>query len=92
MMPIGDPPDGFFYPILKIMIDSYNPEAITWEISEEGFEQIASVIDFVYLRWSNPLKTISFLTPEATYRKKNGGRYTLLLCKLSAHNSSYLCL
>ena len=24
MMPNGDPRDGFFYPTLKLMIDSYN--------------------------------------------------------------------
>ena len=27
MMPIGDPPDGFFYPTLILMMDSYNRTA-----------------------------------------------------------------
>ena len=49
MMQIGNPRDGFFYPIHKLMNDSYNPDSITWEISEEGFEQLASVIDFCIL-------------------------------------------
>ena len=25
VMPIGDPPDGFFHPTLILMIDTYNP-------------------------------------------------------------------
>ena len=30
-MPIGDPQDGFFYPTLTLMIDSYKPTLLEHE-------------------------------------------------------------
>ena len=42
-MPNGDPRDGFFYPTLTLMINSYNPNTIVSLLIEES---ISILIDF----------------------------------------------
>ena len=51
-MPIGDPPHGFFHPILILMIDSYIP--ITFQLSALGNTTYVGL--FPDLRWSQTAK------------------------------------
>ena len=50
MMPNGDPRDGFFYPTLTLMIDSYNKFAINVNVIESP--EIAMFSVLVLFKWS----------------------------------------